>query len=201
MDVGSINMNNTVQINGSGANNTVIQNNIVIINDAPAASPAAEYDKSKDGAYPVDRESVKKMVEEMNRQQESFMQMIYKLMLKQANSMGIANEGISITFDLMSRLAEAADPETIEWAKEAISEDGYYGIKQTSERIFNFAKALTGGDPSKIGLMRDSIMKGFEMAERMWGDKLPEISQKTIDRVMELLDEWENSGKKAAPVA
>jgi len=188
---------NVVQVTNNIYTSTPVQSvsvetNVLI---ADTANPAAEYDKSNDGAYPVDKEAVKKMLDDMKRQQESFMQMIYKLMLKQANSMGIADKHMSITFDLMSRLAEVADQETIDWAKEAVSEDGYYGVKQTSERIFNFAKAITGGDPSKIGLMRDSIQKGYDMAERMWGDKLPEICKQTFDRVMEMLDEWENGGK------
>lgn len=77
-------------------------------------------------------------------------------------------------------------------AAEDISEDGYWGVKQTSERILDFAKTLTGGDSEKAEEMRDAIKKGFEAAAKLWGDELPEISQKTYDAVMKGIDEWEN---------
>ena len=50
------------------------------------------------------------------------------------------------------------------------------------------ATALTGGDPSKIDEMRNAFKKGYEQAEKTWGGKLPEISQKTYDAVMEGFD-------------
>ena len=82
------------------------------------------------------------------------------------------------------------DKATAEAAQEAISEDGYWGVEQTAERIVSFAKALTGGDASKFEEMRKAIDKGFGDAEELWGDELPEISAKTRDRINEMLDEW-----------
>lgn len=75
-------------------------------------------------------------------------------------------------------------------AEAAIAEDGYYGVKQTSQRIFDFAKALTGGDVSKAEEMREAFIKGFKEATKSWGKELPEISQKTYDAVMDKFDEW-----------
>ena len=83
------------------------------------------------------------------------------------------------------------DAKTIEKAKQDISEDGYYGVNQTSERILSFAKAIAGDDPKKIQEMRDAVEKGFKKAEQMWGDKLPDISQRTYDKVMSTFDEWQ----------
>ena len=82
------------------------------------------------------------------------------------------------------------DEATAKQAQEDISEDGYWGVKQTSERILDFAKALTGGDSSKVEEMRNAIEKGFSQAAKMWGDELPEISQKTHEAVMKGLDDW-----------
>ena len=73
-------------------------------------------------------------------------------------------------------------------AQKDIAEDGYWGVNQTSDRIIDFAKALTGGDPSKIEDMRDAFKKGYEQAEKTWGGKLPEISKQTYDAVMEKFD-------------
>lgn len=39
--------------------------------------------------------------------------------------------------------------------------------------------------------MRNAVEKGFKQAEKMWGDKLPDISQKTYDKVMETFDKWQ----------
>jgi hypothetical protein len=77
-----------------------------------------------------------------------------------------------------------------EEAQKAISEDGFYGVKQTSDRILEMAKALTGGDPDKIEAMRDAFKKGFSQATKSWGQDLPEISHKTYDAVMEGFDNW-----------
>ena len=75
-------------------------------------------------------------------------------------------------------------------AQADIAEDGYWGVNQTSDRIVDFAKALTGGDPNKIEEMREAFKKGFKQAEEKWGGELPEISQKTYDAVLEKFDAW-----------
>ena len=36
--------------------------------------------------------------------------------------------------------------------------------------------------------MRNAFKKGYEQAEKTWGGKLPEISRKTYDAVMEGFD-------------
>ena len=77
-------------------------------------------------------------------------------------------------------------------AEADIAEDGYWGVKQTSDRIVDFAKALSGGDPEKADEMIEAFKKGFEDATKTWGDKLPDISQKTYDAVLEKMDAWKN---------
>lgn len=89
------------------------------------------------------------------------------------------------------------DEATAKQAAEDISEDGYWGVKQTSERILDFAKAITGGDSSKAEAMREAIKEGFDAATKLWGDELPEISQKTYDAVMEGIDAWKNEKETA----
>ena len=84
------------------------------------------------------------------------------------------------------------DDATRAQAQKDISEDGYYGVKQTSERIFDFAKALSGGDPEKMEEMRKAFEKGFKQATDAWGDELPDISQKTYERVQSLFDQYAN---------
>lgn len=84
-------------------------------------------------------------------------------------------------------------------AQKDIAEDGYWGVNQTSDRIIDFAKALTGGDPSKIEEMRDAFKKGYKQAEKTWGGELPEISKQTYDAVMEKFDKMaEEAGQNTA---
>ncbi len=88
-----------------------------------------------------------------------------------------------------------ADAATIAQAKEDISEDGYWGVKQTSDRIFDFAMALSGGDEETMEKMKSAVEKGFKLATKSWGRDLPEISSNTYDAVMEKFDNFFNQGK------
>ena len=75
-------------------------------------------------------------------------------------------------------------------AQKLISEDGYWGVKKTSDRIVDFAISHAGGDPEKLKEIKANISKGFELASNALGGTLPEISQKTYDAIMEKLDSW-----------
>ena len=77
---------------------------------------------------------------------------------------------------------------TTEEAQELISEDGYFGVDQTSQRIVDFAISGFGNDPSRLQEMKDAIDKGFKEAQSAFGGALPEISQQTYDAIMEKLD-------------
>ena len=84
------------------------------------------------------------------------------------------------------------DPQTRAQAQADIAEDGYWGVKQTSQRIFDFAKALSGGDPDKMEDMRKAFEKGFKQATNAWGDELPSISQDTYAAVQKMFDDYAN---------
>ena len=77
-------------------------------------------------------------------------------------------------------------------AQADIAEDGYWGVNQTSDRILDFAKALSGNDKSKVQELADAFKKGFDQATKAWGGKLPDISQQTYDKVLEKFDSWMN---------
>ena len=87
------------------------------------------------------------------------------------------------------------DEETQKQAQADIAEDGYWGVEQTSDRILDFAKALSGNDPEKADLLIDAFKKGFEDATKSWGKDLPDISQRTYDAVLEKFDKWKNGSK------
>lgn len=75
-----------------------------------------------------------------------------------------------------------------EEATELVSEDGFFGITQTSERIANFVINGSGGDKDMMRAGREGMIQGFKEAEEMWGGELPEISQKTMEKAIEMVD-------------
>jgi hypothetical protein len=94
------------------------------------------------------------------------------------------------TFSFHPDLSPEAQNALIAKAQEDIGENGYYGVKQTSQRLIAFAKAVTGGDPSKIDMMREYIDKGFNEVKKMFGGSLPDICNQTYAAVMQGLDDW-----------
>ena len=89
------------------------------------------------------------------------------------------------TIDLESLSAEKA--------QELVSEDGYFGIEQTSDRIVDFAIGIAGGDASRIDAILEGVEKGFQEALDAFGGWLPEISHETYDKILEKLDTWVNN--------
>lgn len=75
-------------------------------------------------------------------------------------------------------------------AQAAIAEGGEQSPEKVSDRLFEFATAISGGDKSKFELLKNAIEQGFNEAKKVLGGTLPEISQKTYDLVMDKLDKW-----------
>lgn len=69
-----------------------------------------------------------------------------------------------------------------------ISENGFFGIANTVDRIASFVLNGAGDDIEKLKAGREGVAKGFEDAKKIWGGELPEISQKTIKKTLETLD-------------
>ncbi len=135
--------------------------------------------------YKANEEIINKLKLDAQNRIDQLQNIVNQLISKQADASGKAT-------DIWGFLREGkftVDPETKAQAQADIAEDGYWGVKQTSDRIIDFAMALTGGDPSKVESMRDAFKKGYEQAEETWGGKLPEISQRTYDAVMKRFDE------------
>lgn len=76
--------------------------------------------------------------------------------------------------------------------------DDTYGVEAVANNLVDFAKALSGGDPENIGMLKDSVIKGFEAAVGSDRSKWADITTKTFDKAMSLFDEWEN--ESATPV-
>ncbi len=107
----------------------------------------------------------------------------------------MGNQGAKIgqADDMWKFLAKGdftVSPEVKAKAQADIADDGYWGVEQTSDRIIDFAKALVGDDPEQAEKMRAAFEKGFKAATKSWGSKLPDISQRTYQAVMDKFDDW-----------
>jgi len=69
-----------------------------------------------------------------------------------------------------------------------ISEDGFFGVSQTSQRVADFVLSFSGDDLEKLEKGREGIVRGFEEAQEMWGGELPQISYDTQAKTLELID-------------
>ena len=45
--------------------------------------------------------------------------------------------------------------------------------------------------------MKDAFLKGYKQAEDTWGDKLPDICQKTYDAVLKKFEDYANAEEEA----
>lgn len=73
-------------------------------------------------------------------------------------------------------------------AKELVSEDGFFGVSKTSDRIADFVINGAGDDLEKLKAGREGMLQGFKEAEAMWGEKLPDISYETMTKSLEKVD-------------
>ncbi|MGN1144843.1 MAG: hypothetical protein ACI4R5_00210 [Acetatifactor sp.] len=141
--------------------------------------------------YTPDTNLINKLKADADARIAQLRSLVEQMMTKQSTAYGQAN-------DIWSFLREGnytVDPATKAQAQADIAEDGYWGVNQTSDRIIQFANALTGGDPDKIEEMREAFKEGYKQAEKTWGGSLPEISQKTYDAVMKKFDEMAEAAK------
>ncbi len=152
--------------------------------------------KKKDTANQIyNRDSViSKLKADQKSRAESMRSLVEKLLSKQTNKFSIANQSLSSIF---GEAAKNADPATIKKAQEDISEDGYWCVNKTSDRLVSMAIALTGGDTSKADEMMAAIQKGYDKATAAWGKELPDISKRTLEATKQKMEDWKN-GKTTA---
>lgn len=127
----------------------------------------------------------------------SMQSLVQNLLGKQRNLFDISNLSDNALGSLnlaktFRGAAAMASPEDIANAKQSISEDGYWGVNQTSDRLVSMAIALSGGDTSKADEMMAAIEKGYEKATKAWGEKLPQICQDTMAATRQKMNDWKN---------
>lgn len=146
--------------------------------------------EGKDLKNPEARQAIiDKLKADQEAQQKKLLDIVRKTISGQGNAIASAD-------DMWKFLASGnftVDAATKAQAKKDIAEDGYWGVEQTSDRILDFAKALSGNDPKQADKLLNAFKKGFDQATKAWGKKLPDISQRTYDAVVKKFEAWKNS--------
>ena len=154
---------------------------------------AATFEKSEEASSlessSTDRSAiVQQMKADLEAQTNQLLNIVRQTITGQGNALAKAD-------DMWKFLASGefeVDEDTKAQAQADIAEDGYWGVEKTSDRILDFAKAISGGDSSKAETLINAFKQGFEEATSAWGKDLPELSQKTYDAVLEKFEAWKN---------
>ncbi|MPM37303.1 hypothetical protein SDC9_83912 [bioreactor metagenome] len=143
------------------------------INDSDSVKKGRKYDTIEINRLMADNE--KRIIE--------FKEQIKKMIAKQGEESNLTLFGQKINVSL----------EDSQKAAQQVEEGGEYSIDAVATRIMDMAKALSGGDKSKISLLKDAVIKGFDAAGMEFNDGagLPEICNKTYDEIMKRFDDWQ----------
>lgn len=150
---------------------------------------AAVYEKSSEAKS---ASSNKALIAKLKADTQNRIDQMQSLVQEMFSKQGKAFTNADDMWKLLAKGDFTVDAKTANEAKEAISEDGYWGVNQTSQRIFDFAVALSGGDSEKMDKMLEAFKKGFKQATKSWGRSLPDISSQTYDAVMEKFENYKN---------
>lgn len=162
--------------------------------------PGAVYEKSEDGAkkatYSVNKMSaddraalVKQLKADQESRKQSLVNIVHSMMGKQADAYAKAG-GDDSMWRFLAGGDYKVDSATRAQARRDIAEDGYWGVKQTSQRLFDFASALAGDNVEKMKEMQAAMEKGFRLATKSWGRELPGICGDTMAAANKLFDDY-----------
>ena len=158
--------------------------------NAKGAGSAPGKGEEKKATYSINKKSaadraaiVEQMKKDLANRKNQLSDLVSQMLSKQAGTSKLAD---LFTPDKLRNVSA----EDIAKAKDDISEDGYWGVKQTSQRLFDFASALAGDDVEKMKEMQAAMEKGFKQATKAWGQELPGICKDTLNAANKLFDDY-----------
>lgn len=167
-----------------------------IVEKVPVEGAAAEYEKSEatetEKNIKYDAATIEKMKAEAEMKTAQLRSIVEKMMLKQGQQFTTLEDA----FDMIKEGTIEVDDETAVEAAKEVAEDGYWGVEQTSDRLFSFAKALAGNNPNQADAMLEALQKGFDEATKSWGGELPELCKKTLEATQKKLTEWRDANNE-----
>lgn len=110
----------------------------------------------------------------------AFQQMLRSMIAKQGEKSNLSIFGLDLNVSQAQSDAAAA----------SLQEGGEWSVDAVATRLMDMAKALAGGDATKIEELRTAVQKGFKAAGMDLGGKLPGICNDTYDEVMRRFDDW-----------
>jgi negative regulator of replication initiation len=175
--------------------------------ESASESEGVVYEKStgdeKKASYSINKMSaedraalVSQLKADQEQRQTQLLDIVKQMMTKQATTYTTATA--SSSDDIWKFLASGdytVDEAAKAQAQQDISEDGYWGVTQTAQRLFDFASALAGDDEDQMKKMQEAMQKGYEQATSAWGKDLPDISSKTLEAANQLFEDYYNSKK------
>lgn len=191
MDIAGISQVMTANYENSKVGKETEKKNIEsTVETALPEGAAAEYEKSEVSEQKqtakYDAATIEKMKAEAELKTAQLRSLVEKILLKQGQKFTTLEDA----FDMIKEGTIEVDDEVATEAAKEVAEDGYWGVEQTSERLFSFAKALAGNDPAKADSMLEALQKGFDEATSQWGGELPEICRKTLEATQKKLTDW-----------
>ena len=194
------NTQNTQQTPANTQKTVVINNNVTVNNSVsnpvdtftPSANSANNNRGNLRGV--ADSQAVRSMIRETNHHGEAMM----KLVRSALGSSDATGQGF------WARLAQGnfdvSEADRLQ-AQQMISEDGFFGVSQTTDRLMSFATALIGEGASEeqIETMRSAVQAGFDQVSNMFGgfNNLPDVTRDTHTAVMQAFDNWAASARAA----
>ena len=178
---------------------------VAATSEAKKTVKAVVYEKtqqtdSKKEPYKINKMSKEEraaLVQELNREQEARQKQLIDLVTSTINGQGktaaIASGNQDAIWKILAKGNFTVSEEVKKKAQEDISEKGYWGVEQTSKRMFDYASALAGDDVTKMKAMQEAMKKGYEDAKKVWGKDLPEITKKTMEAANKLFDDFYKS--------
>ena len=188
MDINTISNLTSAYATTKTQTSTATQASSTTISSA-SSTDGAVYEKSSDTSYKTANAAlIKQMKQDTEDRVSQLSGIVEQMMTKQGVAIGKADDIWSFLASGNYTIDEAAKKK----AQDEISENGYWGVSQTSDRILDFAKALSGDDTGKADTLLAAFKKGYEKATKSWGKELPDISKKTYDAVVSKFEKWKN---------
>lgn len=130
--------------------------------------------------------SAQQLMQMEQQRMNSFSEMLRGMVVKQGQKGNLQMMGMNFNVTPADSAKAAA----------SIADGGEYSVDAVAGRIMDMAKALSGGDASKLEDLRAAVQKGFKAAGKELGvSKQPSITNDTYNEVMKRFDAWKNEGK------
>jgi hypothetical protein len=111
----------------------------------------------------------------------------------------VTEAGFSFSYTSVEISFSSSEKETGDIYDKYFGENAYWGAEQTSERIFEFIKAISGGSQERLEQAKTGAVKGYKSVEKDLG-KMPQVCMDTMDLLMEKIEAYKEVLSAQQPV-